>query len=144
MSRPLPEPVLFLDECLGSTDVPIALRTKGIRVELLHEHFDFATQDTAWLTEVGKRGWVVLTKDQRIRRRRVEIDALMAARVAAFVLTSGNLTGAQTAQAFELAWPRIQKALRDHDVPFVAAVDARGQLRMLTPTVRRAATKRDR
>lgn len=71
MARPLPEPVLFLDECLGSTDVPDALRKEGIRVEMLHEHFDLATQDTTWLAEVGKRGWVVLTKDQRIRRRRV-------------------------------------------------------------------------
>ena len=144
MARPLPEPVLFLDECLGSTDVPVALRAKGIRVELLHEHFDLATQDTEWLREVGKRGWVVLTKDQRIRRRRVEIDALMAANVAAFVLTSGNLTGAETAAAFVSAWSRIQKALRDHALPFVAAVDAKGSIRFLTEVVRYAAKKRER
>lgn len=144
MARPLPEPVLFLDECLGSTDVPVALRAKGIRVEMLHDHFDLATPDTMWLAEVGKRGWVVLTKDQRIRRRRVEIDALMAASVAAFVLTSGNLTGVQTATAFVMAWPRIQKALRDHALPFVAAVDAKGSIRFLTTAVRHAATKRDR
>jgi len=47
LARPLPEPVLFLDECLGSTDVPVALRAKGIRVEMLHDHFDLATLDTA-------------------------------------------------------------------------------------------------
>lgn len=41
----------------------MALRAKGIRVEMLHEHFDLATPDTAWLAEVGKRRWVVLTKD---------------------------------------------------------------------------------
>jgi len=55
LARPLPEPVLFLDECLGSTDVPAALRSKGIRVELLHEHFDLAMQDMAWLVEVSKQ-----------------------------------------------------------------------------------------
>jgi hypothetical protein len=144
LARPLPEPVLFLDECLGSTDVPHALRTKGIRVELLHEHFDPATPDTIWLAEVGKRGWVVLTKDQRIRRRRVELEALLAANVAAFVLTSGNLTGAATATAFASAWPRIQKLVRDYTLPFVAAVDVKGGVRLLTPAVRRAERRKGR
>ncbi|MBL8754892.1 MAG: hypothetical protein JNK15_16425 [Planctomycetes bacterium] len=90
MARPLPDPVLFLDECLGTTDVPTALRAQGVRVELLHEHFDTATQDPEWLASVGSRGWVVLTKDQRIRRRRVEIQALLSARVAAFVPPAGT------------------------------------------------------
>lgn len=144
MARPLPEPVLFLDECLGSTDVPAALRAQGIRVELLHEHFDLATPDTDWLEEVGRRGWVVLTKDQRIRRRRVEIEALMRAGVAAFVLTSGNLTGAATAAAFVAAWSRIQKTVRDHALPFVAAVDAKGGVRLLTEAVRHGAKRRSR
>lgn len=143
MARPLPEPVLFLDECLGRTDVPDALRAKGICVELLHEHFDLATPDTAWLTEVGRRGWVVLTKDERIRRRRIEMDALLAANVAAFVLTSGNLTGAGMALAFASAWPRIQKTVRDYASPFVAAVDAGGHVRLLSVAVRHAARRRE-
>ena len=62
MARPLPEPVLFLDECLGRTDVPDALRANGARVELLHQHFSLSTADEVWLAEVGRRGWVVLTK----------------------------------------------------------------------------------
>jgi hypothetical protein len=144
LARRLPELVLFLDECLGSTDVPAALRAKGIRVELLHEHFDLATQDTDWLSEVGRRGWIVLTKDQRIRRRRVEIEALQAANVAAFVLTSGNLTGAATAAAFVVAWPRIQKTVHDYALPFVAAVDANGRVKLLTPAERHGAKKRER
>lgn len=144
MARPLPEPVLFLDECLGSTEVPAALRALGIQVELLHEHFESATADSDWLADVGRRGWIVLTKDQRIRRRRVEIEALLAARVAAFVLTSGSLTGAATATAFATAWPRIRKLLRDYAPPFVAAVDAAGKVRLLTAAVRHAARRGQR
>jgi hypothetical protein len=124
-------------------DVPDALRRKGVRVELLHAHFDLATPDTEWLTEVGRRGWVVLTKDERIRRRRIEMDALLAANVAAFVLTSGNLTGAGMAAAFTKAWPRIQKTVRDFALPFVAAVDAGGRVRLLTSAVRHAARRKD-
>lgn len=143
MARPLPEPVLFLDECLGSTDVPKALREKGIQVELLHEHFPLATLDQDWLGEVGHRGWVVLTKDQRIRRRQVEFRALLEANVATFVLTSGNLTGPATADAFVRAYPKMQKLLRDYTVPFVAAVDAGGRVRLLTPARRHAQKRKD-
>jgi hypothetical protein len=79
LARPLPEPVLFLDECLGSTDVPRVLREKGIRVEFMRDHFGLSTPDADWLREVGRRGWVVLTKDQRIRRRQAEFQALLEA-----------------------------------------------------------------
>ena len=142
MDRPLPEPVLFVDECLGSTDVPGALQAVGIKFELLHVHFAAGTADETWLLEVGRRGWVVLTKDQRIRRRQAEFQALQAANVAAFVLTSGNLTGAAMGQAFVLAYPRIQKMLRDYEVPFVAAVDAAGKTQLLTAATKRAAKKK--
>lgn len=144
MARPLPEPVLFLDECLGTTDVPNALREKGIKVELLHEHFELSTSDVDWLAEVGRRGWVVLTKDQRIRRRDAEFRALTGAGVAAFVLTAGNMTGTKMAEAFVRAYPRIQKALRSYSPPFIAAVDASGNVRMLTTADRHAARRKDR
>jgi PIN like domain len=143
LTRPLPEPVLFLDECLGSTDVPTALREMGIRVELLHQHFEPDIDDTDWLVEVGKRGWVVLTKDQRIRHRRAEFQALLDAGVAVFVLKSGNLTGKDTANAFVRAYPRMQKVLRDHEPPFVAGLDAAGRVTLLTAAVRRAARKKE-
>jgi hypothetical protein len=133
---------LFLDECLGSTDVSGALRAAGIRIELFHEHFDASTPDDKWLAEVGHRGWTALTKDQRIRRRQAEFEALLEANVAAFVLTSGNLTGPAMGRAFVLAYPRMQKMLRDYMPPFVAAVDADGRVRLLTNATRRAAKKK--
>ncbi|HEX6810095.1 MAG TPA: hypothetical protein VF384_00605 [Planctomycetota bacterium] len=142
MARPLPDLVLFLDECLGSTDVFDALQAAGFRVELFHQHFAAATPDEEWLAEVGQRGWVALTKDQRIRRRQAEFHALLAANVAACVLTSGNLTGPAMGRAFVLAYPRMQKLLRDYSPPFVAAVDAAGKVRLLTDAMRRAAKKK--
>lgn len=112
-------------------------------MELLHEHFPLSTDDREWLHEVGRRGWVVLTKDQRIRYRKGELQALLEAGVAAFVLTSANLSGAATADAFVRALPRIAKLLRDYALPFVAAVDAAGGVRLLTDPIRHAARRKD-
>lgn len=138
MSQPLPEPVLFLDNCLGSDVVANALRGQGIKVEVLDEHFENNTPDELWLSEVGKRGWVVLTKDKNIRRRQVERQALLRAGVAAFVLTAGDITGAEMAEAFWRAYPRMRKCLRDYELPFIASVSAAGAVRLLTDPRRRA------
>lgn len=69
MARPLPDVVFFVDVCLGTNEVPDALRAAGYRVESLATHFAADTPDEEWLREVGKKGWVVLTKDRRIQRR---------------------------------------------------------------------------
>jgi hypothetical protein len=54
----------------------------------------------------------------------------MNAGVAAFVLTSGNLTGRQQGEAFAKALRRMQGMLRAHRVPFVATVTRDGGVQM--------------
>jgi predicted nuclease of predicted toxin-antitoxin system len=49
---------------------------------------------------VGTNGWVVLTKDQKLRYRPLEIAALRASKARVFVLTAGNLRGAEIAAVF--------------------------------------------
>ena len=142
MARPLPDPVLFLDECLGTGDVAKALREAGVQVELLLDHFATGTPDEEWLPEVGRRGWVLLTKDKWIRRRAVEMRALTNSGVPAFVLSSGDMSGAEMGKAFVQACPRMRKILRDYEPPFVAAVQASGRIRLLTDPARRAARRK--
>src|SRR6266508_235906 len=87
-SKP-PEPlVFFIDRALGRKIVAQALRQIGETVEIHDDHFAPDAKDEDWLFEVGKRGWIVLTKDDRIRYRVTERTAIVSARVRAFVLTS--------------------------------------------------------
>lgn len=88
-----------MDRALGTGAIAEALRRAGCAVEIHDQHFPQAAKDTEWLPEVGRRGWVVLTKDHHIRTRQNELVALLSAGVAAFVLTSGDLTGPEMAQA---------------------------------------------
>lgn len=70
-----------------------ALRAAGATVELHRDHFAPDAPDVEWLTEAGRRGWVVLTKDDAIRRNPLERRALLAANVRAFILTSQSMSG---------------------------------------------------
>jgi hypothetical protein len=66
---------------------------------------------SVWLHTVGERGWVVLTKDQKLRYRRLEIAARRASKARVFVLTAGNLWGIEIAAVFRKALRPICKSL---------------------------------
>ena len=53
-----------------------------------------------WLQLAGQREWVVLTKDDAIRRRPVELAAVEAHAVKMFCLTNANLRGDQQRERF--------------------------------------------
>jgi hypothetical protein len=72
---------------------------------------------------VGKRGWAVLTKDKHIRYRAVELHALRAANVRAFVLAArGDLSGAEVGQIFVKALRAMKKLCKTTSPPFIALV----------------------
>jgi len=130
-SKP-PEPsTFFVDHSLGNKKVAAALRLIGVPVEVHEDHFPINARDEEWILEVGQRGWIVLTKDDRIRYRLVERAALVKAQVAMFTLTSGNLTGEEMAQAFVKALPRIYRFLAKHRPPFIARITRSGEVSMI-------------
>ena len=81
-----------------------------------------------WLSDVGSRGWVVLSKDDRIRLNEVERNALAGAGVAAFFLGRGDRTGPQMASAIVKALPAMKRALRRFHVPFIARISMDGDV----------------
>ena len=114
--------VFFLDRSLGKNRIATALRQAGAIVQVHDDHFPQDAQDHVWLTEVGVRGWVVLTKDKRIRYRNLERNALRNAGVAAFILIAGDLNGQEMAQIFLKAMPKIVQFLKARKRPFMATI----------------------
>ena len=66
------EIIFFIDRCLGKKHIATALQSSGIAVEIHDDHFGQNAIDVDWLPEVGRRGWVVLTKDARISKNHLE------------------------------------------------------------------------
>jgi len=99
-----------------------ALARAGARIERHKDHFRDDAPDAEWLAEVGRRGWVVLTKDDAIRRNPLELNALLAGNVRAFILTSANMTGEDMANVLAGHIGRIERLARSRRGPFVALV----------------------
>lgn len=140
--QPEPELVLFIDASLGQNIVPEALRLAGVKVVAHDEEFAPGTPDTDWLQEVGRKGWIVLTKDKRIRYREIEKQALQSAGVAAFVFAGSNRSGVEIGDAFVKALPAIRRLVEATPRPFIASVTASGGVNLLFPPKPRGRTSR--
>lgn len=91
-----------------------------------------SVDDETWLADAGSNGWVVLMKDDAIRRRPAERDALTRAGVRAFCLTNAQLRAAdQTARFID----NLERILRQTERrgPYIFGV-YKGHLKRLWPT----------
>jgi hypothetical protein len=112
--------VYFTDRDLGKRFAEI-LRAGGLAVKRHADHFAPDTADEAWLEEIGKRGWIALTHDRRIRYKPNERDAVMRHGVALLVIV-GAAPFPDLARAFVATLPRIEHFLARQKPPFIAKV----------------------
>lgn len=84
----------FIDRSLGRS-IAAGLRKAGLTVHTMAEVYgeDAAQRlpDEVWLRDAGGQNWAIFTKDDAIRRRPAERDALIAASARVFCLTSAQL-----------------------------------------------------
>ena len=122
-------PVFFLDRNLGRKIVPKLLREAGFVVEPQDDHFAQDTTDEVWLKEVGKRGWFVITLDERIRYRKLEQEAVRRHRVGMFLLVRWKgSTGVALAEALARAKKAILRIAAKQRRPFIAKVYGDGRV----------------
>lgn len=95
------------------------------------DHFAHDTEDVHWLPAVGDRGWVILSKDKHLRHNHLEIVALLRSGAPAFLLTSGNYTGAEMAEVFTTAMPTMLRMLKKFTPPFIASVTRSGNVKLV-------------
>lgn len=100
---PKGEVEFFVDRSLGRS-IAHGLRKAGLNVRTMADVYgEEAAQrlpDEVWLSDAGRHGWIVLTKDDAIRRRPAERDALIAASARVFCLTAAQLRGSEQLERF--------------------------------------------
>ncbi len=137
------EPVFFLDRNLGRKTVPIALREAGFAVEVMDDHFPPRTVDQVWLEEVGRRGWVAVTLDEKSRSRHAEQTVVRRFRVGLFLLVRWKgSTGPTMAAAIVKARGAMLRIAGREPRPFIAKIygDGRVMVWLRWPKVQRQRT----
>ena len=113
-------PVYFTDRDLGQ-QFPARLRLAGLLVERHADHFAPATPDTEWLSVVGRKGWIVVTHDERIRYKSNELAAVIQHRIP-MLLVVGHAPYPQLAENFVRTIARIEAFVATHQPPYIAKV----------------------
>jgi hypothetical protein len=129
-SAKLPE--YFFDRSLGKASAA-RLREHGWTIHLIADFYhNDATRipDEEWIAEGCSRGWLLLTKDKRIRYREHELSALDAGHL--FCLASGNLSLDEMARRFIDAERAMLAASRRVSVGFWH-VHAAGRIAKMWP-----------
>ena len=130
-----PPPDFFLDRGLGRHVVAGALRGVGLTVYPMEDVFGDDPKwrrDDIWIGEVTRRGWVILMKDDKIRTKPRERDALVRSGARAFCLTNAHLRGVVMAELLVAQRGKIIR-LSSKPGPFVYGVYPEGVKRLFPP-----------
>ena len=98
-------------------------------MEVHADHFRPGERDEVWLADVAGRGWIVFSKDLRIRYRGLALKAIEDSLARVFVLKrSEDLTGPDMAEIFVKALPAIYRKARSPFSHFIAKVGKDGSV----------------
>ena len=99
-----------------------------MRYERHGQYFASGTEDTVWLPLVGEKGWVLLTKDKRIRYNELEKAAVHEHKIREFYFSSGNYSGAEMAGILLTALRDMVRIFRRQKPPFIASIAGSGKV----------------
>jgi len=115
----------FIDNNL-SVQLAEGMQGFGEKVEHLRETFPEDTADTVWLRHIGEKRIILITRDNRIRRRPAELMALHEYKVGAFFLAGKNKTRCELIKQLVRNWPRIKEYALKTKCPFAFRVPPTG------------------
>jgi hypothetical protein len=103
-----------------------ALRAAGARVEVHIDHFAQDAADIEWIPEVGRRTWVLITKDEHIRRNVLERAAYEAAKLRGFVVTGKDMAGPDLAALLVRCLPGMVRRAAGRPGPMLFTISRDG------------------
>ena len=101
------------------TDFGTTLREAGLNVVLHDDHFDERTTDLEWIPAIAERGWVAITKDDRIRYRPLE-KALVISSGARVLLLTGKADLREHAANVVRSIARVERFVARTPAPWFA------------------------
>jgi hypothetical protein len=129
-SKPPEVPVLYLDENFGVKPEILAELEKYSSVWKIERHRTHFPHDSVPDDDVlefcGKHGWILITKDDKLRVRHAE--AAKKYNVKVFLFSSGNYRGMDYVAALICARNKIVRMIQKRDGHFFARITMEGKV----------------
>ena len=98
----------------------------GEDVTHLRDQYPADVPDQDWLPDIGAKGWVLVTRDERVRRNPSELAAINIHKVGAFFLGGKNLSHWELIQQVVRNWIRMKELADKTAKPFAFRVAPHG------------------
>ncbi len=95
------------------------------------DYFPVDAEDRHWLREVGRRGWIVISKDKHFQHRELEIAAIADANVRVYKITGGNMQGSEIAELLANHLSKLVRFAKGNPPPFIANVSRSGRISLV-------------
>jgi len=127
--------VTFFFDNHHSPEIVKILREAGVdAVHLRDEFSDRGIDDVIWIPEIGRRGWILVTGDLRIRRRKAEKVVFQRAGIVTFFLAQeyNNKSALNRIKWIVNQWEAIEAAVATAQQGDCFLVPMKGRLRKLS------------
>lgn len=115
---------------MSTKTVAEALRKQGLNIEILIDHFHIDEEDEVWLDKVCKKGWVVFTKDKRLKNR-PSVRAIMEKHNGRIFSPGGNTRGKDLAELLIKILSKIARFIKNKPSPYIVSISKEGNLNTL-------------
>lgn len=99
--------------------------------------------DIAWIPVVAAAGWIIVTKDDRIRKVDAERTALRQSKAGAVILTGHGMKAADLATMVASAYPAIARHVQKFDKPFILGVSNGGLVTVIESAGKKSARRNE-
>jgi hypothetical protein len=129
---PLSTYVIFLDRNFGQHLVATELRKSGLTVEVHAAHFPEANageeSDEYWIRHVTSQGWVIFTRNGRIRNNPLERQTFIQCGARVFNIRNANADAAKVTECIARATSKIEQVLANEKGPFIVGISLNGDV----------------
>jgi len=123
--------MIFVDRSIPK-GVAEALKNVRNDVRWLEDEFPHNAKETEWLPEVGARGWLVISRDKKIRSRPGERRSLLDAGVGCFILMQKQaLTRWEYLKLVARTLDEMERLFSETPRPFIYGVGRNGDIRRI-------------
>lgn len=116
----------FLDHQIGRYQVAQALRAVGAKVEVHLDHFAGDMPDVEWIPRVAANHWVLITKDQNIRRNPLEVATYRASKLRGFVATGKDMSAQELGELLARCLPGMVRRVAGRNGPLLFTISRGG------------------
>ena len=125
----------FFDRCVGKR-LPRALLELGTRCDFevkyhAGEAYKHNLDDDIWLSDVGKKGWFVLSYDAKWQDEAAAIEAIRQHKVGCFYLHGASSLSFDPLASFVRSYGKIMEIAKSEKRPYIYSFDSRNQAKRL-------------